>query len=169
MNKTDLRTLLSRRLDEVSNDELAAASRVICQKLAGAVDWRAASRLHAYEAQAAWHEIDLRNHLAWLRNVHPSLDITIGQPEPEAALPTESFDIILVPLLGFDEMGRRLGRGRGWYDTFLGQQPQAIKVGVALEVQWLEAVPVESHDIALDIIVSERTIRSQRNGWIRYN
>ena len=54
-------------------------------------------------------------------------------------------DLVLVPGLGFGRDGSRLGRGRGYYDRFLGSEAAgAMRVGVAFGSQVVEAVPVES-------------------------
>ncbi len=63
-----------------------------------------------------------------------------------------TYELIIVPGLAFDQRGNRLGFGAGYYDSFLGKHPDALKVGVGLPFQLIEQVPVEKHDIALDLI-----------------
>lgn len=82
----------------------------------------------------------------------------IQEPVPESATRVELSDceMVLVPGLAFDRQGRRLGRGKGYYDraleNFLG-----IKVGVAYAVQLLHApLPQESHDIRMNYVVTEK-------------
>lgn len=70
----------------------------------------------------------------------------------------------LVPGLGFDFSGARLGRGKGFYDQYL-RHNVGIKVGVAWSGQILENVPVESHDCHMDYIITENfcwDVRRQR-------
>lgn len=62
------------------------------------------------------------------------------------------FDLIIVPGLAFDEQKYRLGYGGGYYDNFLITQPQAQKVGIFYPFQKVSKVPIEEHDIKLDII-----------------
>ena len=82
----------------------------------------------------------------------------IPQP-PEAAarfIPTESIPLFLVPGLGFDASGGRLGYGLGFYDrAFACAAPGALKVGLAFEAQLLERVPTGPHDVPMDIVVTE--------------
>jgi 5-formyltetrahydrofolate cyclo-ligase len=82
----------------------------------------------------------------------------IPQP-PEAAarfIPTESIPLFLVPGLGFDASGGRLGYGLGFYDrAFASAAPGALKVGLAFEAQLLERVPTGPHDVPMDIVVTE--------------
>ena len=67
--------------------------------------------------------------------------------------------LLLVPLLAFDAVGRRLGSGRGFYDRYLRTFP-GTAVGVAFSAQEVDAVPVEAHDVALAAVVTE-------SGWHR--
>ena len=63
-------------------------------------------------------------------------------------------DLIIIPGLAFDREGGRLGYGAGYYDTFLEECPDAMKVGVCFEEQLCETVPMEPHDVRLDRIIS---------------
>ncbi len=65
-------------------------------------------------------------------------------------------DAILVPAVAFDRRGYRIGYGGGYYDRFLPRAPQAAKIGVAFASQIIEEVPVDGHDLPVDMIVTER-------------
>lgn len=82
----------------------------------------------------------------------------LGVMEPVAdpsrvAKPTKE-DAILVPGLAFDADGFRLGRGRGFYDRFLGGFPRWTRIGIAFACQIVKEVPREPHDVKLDQIIS---------------
>jgi 5-formyltetrahydrofolate cyclo-ligase len=62
-------------------------------------------------------------------------------------------DLILVPGVAFDLSGRRLGRGKGFYDRLLARI-QGTKCGVAFEEQIQARIPVEPHDVLLDCLVT---------------
>lgn len=62
-------------------------------------------------------------------------------------------DLALVPGLGFDARGCRLGRGKGHYDRLLAGFT-GMKMGVAFDFQIVTEVPREPHDIALNAIVT---------------
>ena len=62
-------------------------------------------------------------------------------------------DLVLVPGLAFDWHGRRLGRGRGFYDRLLAQVSGQI-CGVAFDQQMVTAIPVEPHDVPLNCILT---------------
>ena len=89
-----------------------------------------------------------------------------GIPEPKTE--SSSFreedaaqTVVLVPGLSFSHKGYRLGRGKGYFDTFLGRQSMgdAILVGVCFELQFLEKVPYDKFDIAVQYICTEEGIR----------
>jgi 5-formyltetrahydrofolate cyclo-ligase len=70
----------------------------------------------------------------------------------------------LIPGIAFDRTGHRLGRGRGFYDRLLGSLKQnnvhPIKIGVAFSWQTSEQeFPCESHDVPMDIVVTESSVR----------
>ncbi len=71
-------------------------------------------------------------------------------------VPIESIDIIIVPGVGFDEHGCRIGHGAGYYDKLLNESINAIHIGLAFEIQIVEKVPIESHDLPVDIIITEK-------------
>jgi len=64
-------------------------------------------------------------------------------------------DIILVPLLGFDRQGTRLGQGAGYYDRALARQSATIRIGLAWSVQEFEILPADPWDMPLDAILTE--------------
>jgi 5-formyltetrahydrofolate cyclo-ligase len=69
-------------------------------------------------------------------------------------------DIILMPLLGFDAAGTRLGYGGGYYDRTLAALHKRPKlIGLAFAVQELPLIPRESHDVPLDAVITESGLR----------
>lgn len=78
----------------------------------------------------------------------------IREPKPAGELvELKRLDLILVPALAFDWRGRRLGRGKGFYDRFLGTV-HGKTCGVAFDEQMMDAIPVEPHDIRVDCILT---------------
>ncbi len=81
-----------------------------------------------------------------------------GILEPGAETPVVSpgeIDLILVPGMAFDPTGGRLGRGKGYYDRFLGN---GKTIGVCYQSALLPQVPMEAHDRRVDAIVTDQTI-----------
>lgn len=81
-----------------------------------------------------------------------------GVLEPAAAapiLPLNQLDFVLVPGVAFDPSGKRLGRGKGFYDRLLAETNNScIKCGVALDEQLVAAIPAESHDVSMNFILT---------------
>ncbi|HKS37456.1 MAG TPA: 5-formyltetrahydrofolate cyclo-ligase [Verrucomicrobiae bacterium] len=76
------------------------------------------------------------------------------EPDPACpAVPLNRLDFVAVPGVAFTLDGRRLGRGKGFYDRLLASVG-GIKCGVAFEQQIVSDLPVEPHDIRLDYILT---------------
>jgi 5-formyltetrahydrofolate cyclo-ligase len=85
-----------------------------------------------------------------------------GIPEPAESepLPAEALAMIVLPLVGFDSAGQRLGMGGGWYDRSLAFRhdrptPPPWLVGAGFSVQQVDALPAEPWDVPLDAICTE--------------
>jgi 5-formyltetrahydrofolate cyclo-ligase len=79
-----------------------------------------------------------------------------GVREPAARcpiFPLKRLDLALVPGVGFDAAGHRLGRGKGYYDRLLADVP-GNRCGVAFDEQMTSEIPTEAHDITLDYIIT---------------
>ncbi|MEO6015578.1 MAG: 5-formyltetrahydrofolate cyclo-ligase [Devosia sp.] len=90
----------------------------------------------------------------------PLYEAGFGTLAPSELAPQVEPDVILMPLLGFDKRGTRLGYGGGYYDRTLeklGKRPRLV--GIAYAAQELEDIPRESHDVPLDVIVTESGAR----------
>lgn len=66
-------------------------------------------------------------------------------------------DIIIVPALAADKNFNRLGYGGGYYDKFL-KNTNSIKIILLAEALFVPKIPIEKHDVSVDIIVTECTI-----------
>lgn len=84
-----------------------------------------------------------------------------GIPEPAAGetLPASAMALIVVPLVGFDAAGHRLGMGGGWYDRSLAFRRDAGAppwlVGAGFATQRVDALPTEAWDVPLDAVCTE--------------
>ncbi|MYH14314.1 MAG: 5-formyltetrahydrofolate cyclo-ligase [Gammaproteobacteria bacterium] len=83
----------------------------------------------------------------------------IEEPAPGAPwINTRALDLVLAPLVAFDDQGNRLGMGGGFYDRHFGALPERLRpllVGVAHEVQRADALPAAPWDVPLDGILTE--------------
>ena len=93
----------------------------------------------------------------WLPGI-PMKNGAYGIPVPVNTR-TVKVDAIIIPMVGFDQYGYRLGYGSGYFDrTLATHQPQPLTIGIAFEMQRLENVYAQSHDIAMHYIVTEAGI-----------
>ncbi len=79
----------------------------------------------------------------------------IGEPTGPEWNDLEAVELIVVPGVAFDKEGHRMGRGRGFYDRLLKSTPRAVKIGVAYGFQMLDAVPVEPHDVNMNLVIHD--------------
>ncbi|KAF1073939.1 5-formyltetrahydrofolate cyclo-ligase [Methanogenium sp. MK-MG] len=95
---------------------------------------------------------------SYIRTTDVLVPGTFHVPEPVGnEIPADPADIevALIPLLGFDAGGNRIGYGAGYYDRFLAQHIHFPTVGVAFAVQECENIPSEPTDQTLDAVVTE--------------
>jgi 5-formyltetrahydrofolate cyclo-ligase len=106
------------------------------------VDW-------AQKRMAAAAVKDLSRDLVLRRN-------NIREPIPECPeIPPSELGLILVPGLGFDRSGRRLGRGGGFYDRYLAEPTlRATTCGILFDAQLVDSIPAEPHDIVVDFLAT---------------
>lgn len=84
-----------------------------------------------------------------------------GIPEPPRAaptLPSDLIDAVLVPGLAWDRLGRRLGRGGGFYDRLLADIPRAFRCGVLFAELEVETVPTDAWDLPFDAVLTPREL-----------
>ncbi len=83
----------------------------------------------------------------------------ISEPESVDCEPYEPYkiDMMIVPGVAFCRDGRRMGRGRGYYDRYLAREGFVARtIGVCFPHQILDSIPCEAHDVRLDEVISER-------------
>ena len=75
----------------------------------------------------------------------------------------EQLDLIMVPGVGFDSDGGRLGNGAGYYDRLLKRvRTDAVLAGVCFESQLFEKIAREPHDVAMDTVMTEKMIYTKK-------
>ncbi len=89
-------------------------------------------------------------------------DVSLGSwniPEPHEAMPARmaEVDLVVVPGVAFDEQCNRIGYGAGFYDKLLASF-RGSTVAIAFEVQIVHSVPIDSHDIPVQKIVTEKRV-----------
>ncbi|HVP97599.1 5-formyltetrahydrofolate cyclo-ligase [Methanoregula sp.] len=110
---------------------------------------------------------DVSLRLSYLKDLGALVPSTFGVPEPignEIPADPEDVDIIILPMLGFDRAGGRIGYGAGYYDRFLSKHPDLFKIGVAFGCQEMEDLPTDENDVKMDLIVTEEGIVYEGGG-----
>jgi 5-formyltetrahydrofolate cyclo-ligase len=87
----------------------------------------------------------------------------MGIPEPDAKEENlrglEDVEVAVLPGAAFDSKGTRLGYGKGYYDRLLSEgRARPVLVALAYEEQMLEDIPAETHDVKMDIILTDRRL-----------
>lgn len=180
MNQTDLRQQILHKRRSLSADYQAAASQSVCQQLLQSKAYAQAQFIAAY--LAVGREIDLHALIeqALQDNKHiylPRLDgkqMTFAKythadrlvsnafniPEPATSCPNiqiEQLDLILLPLVAYDNHLNRIGMGGGYYDRALApvkDKEQPIRIGVAYREQQIDACFANDWDIPLHQVIS---------------
>ncbi len=155
--------------------ELSAMSQAVCLAIANDTYWQAASTVLLYHPLP--DEVDItplmeRGRVAGKRILLPAVvgdDLALREYEGEASLLVGAYGIkepagreytdyasvalVLVPGVAFDMGGRRLGRGKGYYDRLLPRLSHARRIGVCFPFQLVDDVPSEAHDQLVDAVV----------------
>lgn len=178
--KSELRATLREARRAIPPAEREALSAVICDRAAGLPVFRAAGTVHAYVGVAdevrtlslledAWRggkrvvcpRIGIGGRLE-SRQIRSPEDLVAGprglrQPDPETTVlvPPGEIDLVVVPGIGFDRQGRRLGFGGGYYDRFLSST-RASRLGLAFSLQIVDRIPQGPGDEPVHWIVTER-------------
>lgn len=143
-----------------------------------------ASVVHVYWPQTGTREVDTRSLISALRARDATVALPVvtsyppdapamehrryegpqallpnrwGIPEPVETSPVspEALDVVLVPALGADRTGHRIGHGSGYYDAFLSGL-DVPTIGLVYEACCVASVPAAAHDVPLTTIVTER-------------
>ncbi len=125
--------------------------------------------LNYHEFSVALPVVVAKGHPLLFRKWSPRdllLEGAFGIMEPSSRLPEVLPDIVFVPLAAFDRRGHRIGFGAGFYDRtlhHLRSVKNILAIGVAFNVQEVEAVPEDPHDEPLDFIMTETDFIACRN------
>ena len=188
--KTNLRREMRAALRAMSPATRAEASLLICRAAASHPAFRKAARVALFAPLLSEPDIHPLIEEAWAegkrvvlpfmlkRRTKPELNwhevaswedviargpMGLREPDPvrcPLVAPAE-LGCVFVPGLAFDEEGHRLGRGGGFYDSFLGHAPTKLTcIGLFFAVQKVKRVPREAHDYALQAVITEKELKT---------
>jgi 5-formyltetrahydrofolate cyclo-ligase len=183
--KKDLRQRLRKILGEIPPDQLEAGSLRACHRLFEQPEYVKAEVIMIFLSLPnevdtssivlrAWqdHKRVLAPKVSWsqrrmmpveIRSLSDDLTVSqVGIREPVSGIPfpISTIDLVVVPGLGFDEYGHRLGRGRGFYDRFLAHPDfKGVACAMAFEQQMAPSVPVGPLDRHVNMIITNEKVR----------
>jgi 5-formyltetrahydrofolate cyclo-ligase len=79
----------------------------------------------------------------------------IEEPDGADLANIADIELIIVPAIAYDANGNRVGRGKGYYDRLLAET-KATKIGVGYDFQIVDSIDAEAHDIAVDMVITDR-------------
>ena len=187
--KKALRKEIKARRAAMSPAEVALKSKAIYERWRNRFSLKKVGFFHCFQSIESRNEVDTRALIQFVRDRHPQVFTVVpvvdtihkalrhalvhdrlemrvskfGIPEPY--MPVDfvhpvQMDMVLVPMLAFDDTGNRLGYGAEHYDKFLSlTRPTCIKIGLCFENGHLkEPLPSKPHNIPLNFVVTEENI-----------
>ncbi|HLC79158.1 MAG TPA: 5-formyltetrahydrofolate cyclo-ligase [archaeon] len=181
MDKSFLRKQLLEKRNSMQDDEASYKSSQIAKKLLALKQIKSAKIValyHQFKTEVATDQIIQSLLLQGKTILLPFMDLDnikfskinslqglvkskngILEPSQKVAVDPNSIDVFIVPALGFDPSGYRVGSGKGYYDKFFNETKAAgQKIGLAFDFQVVKKVPNEPHDVKMDLVVSEKRI-----------
>ena len=97
-----------------------------------------------------------------IRSMDDGLETTRGdlrEPADGPGVAVGELDLVIVPAVGFDRSGQRLGRGAGFYDRFLGSRDfTGVSVGIAFHEQIVDTLPTTPNDVPVHVLVTDEEV-----------
>lgn len=181
VSKSELRLLLKGRRDALPLGERRAAGYMITERLLEILEPYSDVLMYAAKAPEVETEVAINILLergkrvivpiieresrslrfSYVSSMEDFVPGTFNVPEPlgrECPVSAGVIEVCVVPMVGFDRLGNRLGYGAGYYDRFFALYPDVPKVGLAFSCQEVPVVPVEVFDVRMDYVVTEKEV-----------
>lgn len=158
MDKQSLRNQMKALRSVLLPEDRKVKDEAIALRARKVLPWQDVKRIHVYRSDASLGEVDTSWVEPYVHSSWPHIEVVVGEPMKDVTVPEGLFDLIIVPLLGFDDEMNRIGYGAGWYDRFLAGQPQAASVGLAYESQHVTKIDTESHDVRLSRVITDQRV-----------
>lgn len=176
MLKKELRQEIQRRKRQLTEEELRQLSLPLMQRLLSHPKIRGAKTVLMYYSlpdEVYTHDaidqlveaekevllpVVINDHELEIRQYRSPKDMKEGsfhimEPIGDRFCDYPQIDVAVIPGMSFDPRGNRLGRGKGYYDRFLEQIPQAYKIGICFDFQKWSEVPTDPYDVKVDEVI----------------
>ncbi len=174
ITKIELRKLISNKKKEYSVDAKLEKSRDIFEQVRQIKEFQDAKRLLCYWSmpdEVPTHDFVIEisadkdiflpvvsgddlliRKFTGTDNMEEGVFATLFEPSNTEDIDINDVDLVLVPGVAFDLSGRRMGRGKGFYDRLL-VNTNIYKIGICFDFQLVERVPTEEFDVLMDKVV----------------
>lgn len=174
LDRNDIRKQALIKRKSLSDEEVRTYSKAICSKVEPYLHGTVAI-YHAYGKEVDLSYLRRLNdvnvlalpktysdHTIKFFEVHEDISYQkssfgIIEPSEGREVYAEDIDVMLIPLVAFDENCHRMGHGMGFYDRYLANFT-GLRIGIAYECQNFDSLPVLNHDEILDMVISESNI-----------
>ena len=178
--KNILRLRLRQKLMRLTRSERERKSRRILEKLMKGKSFQNAHRIFTYvslplevQTLSLIQEMFVQRKRVFVPAVHPKKkeislfeiwdlkkDLKKGrfgilEPVRKRPAKVETVDLFIIPGIGFERKGTRLGRGEGYFDRFLKRVKKAPKIGLAFREQIVKKIPSAAHDVPVDQVITD--------------
>jgi 5-formyltetrahydrofolate cyclo-ligase len=185
MDKTSLRKLYTEKRQQLSETAITAYSKAIAEQFLSILPTMHISVLHTFlpiktkKEVNTWYIIeniwknysniqvavpimqgnDLVHALITPHTIFKINHWNISEPIQAQTISPEQIDVVLVPLLAYDQKGNRIGYGKGFYDRFLPHcKPDIKKIGLSFFEPYTDCMTVEATDIPLNGCITPKQI-----------
>lgn len=185
MNKSAIRKQQTARRLALTETEVIELSRSLCRQFS-TLDFQNIQTIHLFLPIAEKKEPDTFLLIRWLQENYPQIKLIVPRADFKTSLMTHhvykgeeslqkslfnilepaaddlhtgDIDMVLVPLLAFDDRGYRIGYGKGFYDRFL-EGLKTVKIGLSLFESVGTITDTHENDVRLDLCITpEKIIR----------
>ena len=177
--KTAIRSQIISHLEAVDSGQKQVWDLKITQQLKGLQPLLSASHIFCFVSVN--HEVDTHELIDWLISQGKNVSIPkiingnmlavrfpgwqnlisgkFGIPEPDnIEIISSPVNVCITPGTGFSPAGGRLGLGKGYFDRWFSENTAELKIAPAYELQVVDDLPADTHDVPVDVIVTENRI-----------
>lgn len=175
--KQQIRAVLKEKRNHLSEQKIIDYSGRICEILSELPFWEESSILYFYYPlgkevnllSLAQQVLEQGKTVAFPKTDGTHMDFyqvsalsafqkgAFGIMEPVEKKPLlEKKPLVLVPGVGFDYNGRRIGYGKGFYDRYFQRFLECTRIGIAYDCQIMEELPADDYDVPMEMVVTEK-------------